>query len=38
MARMQGYLNESAGAVTAVFTSEREAIDWLTSPEPSRES
>jgi hypothetical protein len=37
MARMQGYLNGSAGAVTAVFTSEREAIAWLTSPEPSAE-
>jgi hypothetical protein len=38
MARMQGYLNGSAGAVTAVFTSEREAIAWLTSPDPSRDS
>lgn len=33
MARMQGILNESAGAVTCVFTSELEALVWLRSAE-----
>jgi hypothetical protein len=34
MARMQGYLNDSSGAVTCVFTSEDEALAWLASSEP----
>jgi hypothetical protein len=33
MARMQSVLNESAGAVTCVFTSELEALVWLASAE-----
>jgi hypothetical protein len=35
MARMQSTLNEKSGAVTAVFTSEVEALEWLTTSEPS---
>jgi hypothetical protein len=34
MARMQSTLNETSGAVTAVFTSEDEALVWLTASEP----